>query len=308
MKPTACPICGEPLIATGVAAYDRLVTGEGLFTVLECPFCRLGMTDPQLGQDDLARFYADSYYEDFYEHSGGRAVGGLLYRLRAVYRRRSGARRNRRPPFDLPGVPPGCVLDVGCGAGELLADFGRRGWTTYGVDPSGAAVAAAARRGATVHEGTLGDRPWPDLSFDLITMAHSLEHIVDPVEAVRQAVERLAVGGLLAIEVPNWACWQRDVFRGRWFPLDLPRHQQHFSPRALDRLGAEVGMRVRKAGTSSTAISTAYSIHFAIAGHWEPGPLLWLSYALSLPLLPFVYLIDRIRGGDCCHVVLEKAG
>lgn len=290
---------------TPYAAYDRLVTGDGPFAIVECPACCFGLTEPQLTNEELAPFYAAAYYEGYYEHSGaGRA--GLLHRLRARHRKRSAARRNRRPPFGLPGVRAGKVLDVGCGAGGLLADFAQRGWSTFGIDPSAAATAAAERRGAQVHQGTLEDDPWPGESFELITMAHALEHIVDPVATVERAGCRLAPGGLLAIEVPNWACWQRRLYRRRWAPLDLPRHQQHFSPSALARIASRFDLGVREVGTSSTPISTAYSIHFLIAGRWTPGWKLWLSYGISLPLLPFVYLVDHFAGGDCCYAVLEK--
>jgi hypothetical protein len=119
----------------------------------------------------------------------------------------------------------------------------------------------------------------------------------------------LAPGGLLVIEVPNWACWQRRLlFRNLWSALDLPRHRQHFSPRALGRLAALLDLDVRALGTSSTAPSTAYSLHYLIAGRWSPGWKLWLSYALSIPLLPLVMLGDRVGGGDCCYIVMELNG
>lgn len=289
-------------------AFDRLVSGDGPFTVLECVACEYGVTDPQLSAEELTRFYPSGYYEDFYEHTG-RATGNWLYRLRDRFRRGSATRRYRRPPFDLSGVVPGAVLDVGCGAGELLEDFARRGWETYGIDPSAAAVAAAGRRGAKTHQGTLKDQPWEVGTFDLIVFQHSLEHIVDPVDAVRRACGLLAKGGLLVVAVPNWSCWQRRfLFRNRWFALDLPRHQQHFSPVALTRLADLLDLDLRAVGTNSTAASTAYSVHYLLAGRWAPGWKLWLSYALSIPLLPFVLLGDRIGGGDGCYVAMERIG
>ena len=291
---------------THVRALDRLVTGDGPFTVIECPACEYGLTVPQLGDEALAAYYPAEYYEEFYEHSGG-AGGGPLHGLRARFRRRSAERRYRRKPYLLDGVVPGRMLDVGCGSGTLLERFAERGWETYGVDPSSAAVAAAARGGARVHQGTLRDQPWEPASFQLVTFEHSLEHIGDPIDALRRARALLAPGGLLLVIVPNWACWQRRLlFRNRWFPLDVPRHQQHFSPRALGRLAGALDLEARTAGTSSTAISTAYSLHYVLAGRWTPGWKLWLSYALSIPLLPLVFLGDRVGGGDNCYIVMEE--
>jgi len=301
-----CPICDQPLRPTRVRALDRLATGEGPFTVMECASCQYGMTAPQLSDEALARYYPIEYYEDFYEHSA-EGAGNPLHRLRARFRRWSAARRYRRPPYLLGGAGPGRILDVGCGAGELLAHFAGRGWETYGIDPGSAAAAAAARRGARVHQGTLRDQPWQAGSFQLITFQHSLEHIVDPIGALRRARELLAPGGLLIVEVPNWACWQRRLlFRNRWFHLDLPRHQQHLSPRALRQLADELDLEVRSVGTASTAISTSYSLHYLLAGRWTPGWKLWLSYALSIPMLPFTLLGDRAGGGDCCFIVTER--
>jgi len=65
-------------------------------------------------------------------------------------------------------------------------------------------------------------------------------------------------------------------------------------------------LKAQAVGTSSTAISTAYSLHYVLAGRWTPGWKLWLSYALSIPLLPLVFLGDRLGGGDSCYVVMER--
>jgi 2-polyprenyl-3-methyl-5-hydroxy-6-metoxy-1,4-benzoquinol methylase len=288
-----------------VQAHDRLVTGEGPFGVAECRTCEFGLTLPQLSGEELGHYYADTYYEDFYEHSEFRR--GALSRVRDALRKWSAERRNTSPPFGFEGVSPGRVLDVGCGSGELLERFAADGWETYGIDPSAAAVAAAARRGANAHEGTLQDHPWQGQTFEAITFQHSLEHIQNPISALEAARGLLAPGGVLAIAVPNWSSWQRRFFGDRWAMLDMPRHQQHFSPRALIRLSEKLGLQLQEVGTSSTAISTAYSVHFLIAGRWTPGWKLWLSYGLSLPLLPFVFLGDRIGGGDACYAVMRNA-
>lgn len=299
-----CPICDQAMLATSVRAHDRLVTGAGPFGVLVCPDCHYGATAPQLSESELDRYYAQSYYEDFYEHSG-ETNGSLPHRLRRRYREYTTHRRYARPPYRT-SAPPGRVLDVGCGSGRLLAEYESQGWETYGIDPSPAATAAAARRGATVHQGTLADQPWAPGSFDLIVFQHTLEHIVDPLGALERAARLLAPAGRLIVDVPNWDCWQRRVFGDRWFHLDLPRHQQHFSPLALRRAANRLGLQVRSAGTTSTAISTSYSLHYLIAGHWTPGWRLWLSYALSLLVLPSVLLADRAFGGDCCFVVMSR--
>jgi SAM-dependent methyltransferase len=301
----SCPICGSALRASHIAGLDRLVTGDGPFTVMECTQCEYGVTFPQLSEEELAPYYSTDYYAGFCEYAG-RVANNPLYRLREAFRHFSAARRYERPPYHVEGLAPGRVLDVGCGAGDLLEHFARKGWDTYGIDPSASAVEAAAARGARVHRGTLRDQPWQPGSFELITFQHALEHIPDPVDALERARSLLVPGGLIAIAVPNWSCWQRRfLFRDRWSPLDLPRHQQHFSVRALERAATRLGLRTRRSGTTSNAPVVAYSLLYVIAGRLVSGWRLWLSYALGMLAFPFVLIGDRIGGGDCAYIVME---
>jgi 2-polyprenyl-3-methyl-5-hydroxy-6-metoxy-1,4-benzoquinol methylase len=304
--PEGCPLCGHALRATRVRAFDRLVTGEGPFTVLECRACHYGVSDPQFRGGELDHFYGTPYAESFYEHSAPGQIG-VLEHAREQFRRRAAKRRYGSRPYTVSGLAPGRVLDVGCGGGELLAHYATLGWQTFGIDPAEPAATAARRRGATVHEGTLLDQPWPVESFELITFAHSLEHIPEPLEALRAARARLAPGGLIAITLPNWRCWQRRLFWNRWFHLDLPRHLQHFSTNALTVTAQALDLEVVELGTDSTLISVAYSLHYVIAGRWTPGWKLWLSYALSLVLFPPVAAINALAGGDCCYALLRRS-
>jgi SAM-dependent methyltransferase len=197
-------------------------------------------------------------------------------------------------------------LDVGCGGGELLAHYASLGWEAFGVDLAEEAARAARERGAVVHVGTLAAAPWAPGSFDLVVYSHSLEHMPEPLEELRRARELLAPGGRLVILAPNWRCWQRFVLRSFWFPLDLPRHVNHFSTRALERAGARLELETVAIGTSSTIIAVAYSLHYLIAGRWTPGWKLWLAYALGLASYPVVLAIDRALGGDACYAVLRR--
>jgi 2-polyprenyl-3-methyl-5-hydroxy-6-metoxy-1,4-benzoquinol methylase len=290
--------------ASNVRGRDRLITGDGPFAVMECVDCEYGLTLPQLSEEELAPYYPREYF-DFWGYSG-QPGKNPLQRLLERSRSWRAERAYGRPPYALPGVSGRRMLDVGCGSGDLLAHFAKQGWEIYGIDPSASAVEAAARRGARVHQGTLSDQPWQPESFTLITFQHALEHIADPVDALRRATALLEPGGLLVVDVPNWSSWQRRLlFRDRWHPLELPRHLQHFSPRALERIAASLGLRVRSVGTTSNVPVAAYSLHYSLFGHMRPGWELWLSYALGVLVFPLILLGNRLGGGDCCYIVME---
>jgi SAM-dependent methyltransferase len=299
-----CPICGQAMRPSDVRGYDRLITGDGPFAVMECARCDYGVTLPQLGDADMARYYPPRYF-DFWGYSG-RAAQSPLQRQLTRFRSWSAARSYERPPYRIGVVAAGRMLDVGCGSGDLLEHFAKKGWEVYGIDPSASAIAAAAARGAHVHQGTLDDQPWPERSFALITFQHALEHVPDPLAALARARALLQPGGLLAVDVPNWSCWQRRLlFGSRWHPLELPRHLQHFSPRALARIADGLGLRIKELGTTSSVPVVAYSLHYALFGHLRPGWRLWLSYALGMLAFPLVLIGDRLGGGDSCYIVME---
>ena len=256
--PADCPLCGAPLRPTRLRARDRLVTRDGPFRVWECRSCAFGV----VRVSELARYYGGAYFESFYTHDRSGTLTAIE-RARARYREWAARRRFGRAPLDVEGLPVGRVLDsLGAAVARLLAHYASLGWEPFGVDIAEEAARAARERGAVVHVGTLADAPWAPGSFDLVVYSHSLEHIPQPLEELRRARELLAPGGRLVILAPNWRSWQRFALRSFWFPLDLPRHVNHFSTRALERAGARLELETVAIGTSSTIIAVAYSLHY----------------------------------------------
>jgi 2-polyprenyl-3-methyl-5-hydroxy-6-metoxy-1,4-benzoquinol methylase len=307
LPPNQCAICGAPISKVGMRAIDRLVTGEGPFDVLHCANCNAGSTQPRLTDEQLAQYYQAAYYEAFCGWVEGRGRSPLRV-ARDKWRAWTTRRRARRCPFwPVPVEGRGRVLDVGCGDGSLLQSYADAGYEAVGVDPSETAVEAVRRRGIEAHHGTLDDHPWEPGSFQAITFQHALEHIPDPMGSLREASNLLAPSGVLIVAVPNWACWQRRLFGSRWSHLELPRHQQHFSPKGLRRAAELVGLQPEKVGTESNVISPAYSLHYVMGGRWTEGWKLWASYALGALVFPLFWLVDRVLGGDCCYLVARRA-
>jgi 2-polyprenyl-3-methyl-5-hydroxy-6-metoxy-1,4-benzoquinol methylase len=191
------------------------------------------------------------------------------------------------------------MLDVGCGAGDLALTFARHGWRVAGVEPSAAAAARAASAGIDVHHGTLDDAPWRGPTFDAIVFNHSLEHVPDPLTTLQQAAALLCDGGMLAVAVPNFGCWQRRLFGSRWFQLDLPRHLQHFDARTLAALLERAGLRPVATTTASMRPSILVSLQYLAFGRAR-----WMGRGLRLAawaVAPALWLMDRVTDGDCLH-------
>ena len=134
---------------------------------------------------------------------------------------------------------PGSILDVGCGAGDLTAEWAR---ALPGADVVGADVAdvVRARPEPNLRFEVIAPAPplpHPDGAFDLVAAVESLEHMDDPEGALRE-MARCARRHVL-VSVPREPLWRAlNVARGAHLSRlgDTPGHVGHFSARSLRRL------------------------------------------------------------------------
>ncbi|MFC6694676.1 methyltransferase domain-containing protein [Nocardioides daphniae] len=130
----------------------------------------------------------------------------------------------------LPGMH---VMDVGCGTGEdvrgLAVSVAPTGSAT-GVDPSGTMLAEARRRGEAARNparfvsGSADRLPVADAALDLVRSERVLQHLTDPVVAVREMARALRPGGRVGLIDTDWrtlATWPGDphmaaVWRESW--------------------------------------------------------------------------------------------
>ncbi len=104
----------------------------------------------------------------------------------------------------------GAFLDVGCGAGALVAEASRHGLHARGFDQDLQNVAAARLTGLSVTAGDVFAPPYDDAEqFDVITMIHFVEHFVpeDVATMLGEYARRLSPGGRLILMTPNFADW-----------------------------------------------------------------------------------------------------
>jgi SAM-dependent methyltransferase len=108
----------------------------------------------------------------------------------------------------LDALRPGMrVLDVGCGPGTITADLAELvpGGVVVGLERAPEVLAdareEASRRGAGNVEFAVGDvhaLPYPDGAFDVVHAHQVLQHVGDPVTALREMRRVTRPGGLVA--------------------------------------------------------------------------------------------------------------
>jgi len=131
----------------------------------------------------------------------------------------------------------GRMLDVGCGNGATIRAFGgvAPGWTKVGTefDDKYRAEVESIPNTEPLHVGPVDAVPG---TFDVITMIHVLEHIVDPVAMLATLRGKLGPGGLLLIEVPHHPA--------NPFELLIADHRTHFTADSLVRTLATAGYEI----------------------------------------------------------------
>ncbi len=167
----------------------------------------------------------------------------------------------------------GSVLDLGCASGGLLALLRPQASRLAGLELSQTAAKAASQVADLVVRGALED---PDLpfeagSYDLVVLADVLEHLADPLAALRRASGWAKPGGAILVSVPNVAHWSArlTLARGRWPAADSgtfdSSHLRWFTRDSLATLLAGAGLADVELG----AIVPALRNHLALPGRVE---------------------------------------
>lgn len=101
------------------------------------------------------------------------------------------------------------VLEVGCATGYFTKVLAERGCKVTGMELDPEAAALAQEWAERVVVGNADDpAPWElidDESFDVVTFGDVLEHLRDPLTALRTAVTKLKPMGFIVTSLPNVA-------------------------------------------------------------------------------------------------------
>ena len=144
------------------------------------------------------------------------------------------------------------LLDIGFGAGSLLAAAQRGGWTVCGTELSAPAVEAARGLGYDVVLGSLDEGAFAGQEFDVVTAVEVIEHLTDPLGLLTRAAAVLRPGGLLWMTTPHGRGISARMLGDRWSVVSPPEHIQWFSVRGMRGMLRRAGFRSMRLSTRGT--------------------------------------------------------
>jgi 2-polyprenyl-3-methyl-5-hydroxy-6-metoxy-1,4-benzoquinol methylase len=222
-----CPLCGGLCVP-----HFRIKHPEYPFSTSLCRTCGFVFMNPSFSEDTLTSFYTDTYY------SGD---SSYVYIDERKLEKASGYVWNARLKSIKRYVKNGRFLDVGCSFGGFLDCAKNKGFTPYGIEVSEYSGGYAKKRfGETIHIGTLENCPFEKSTFSIITMIEVIEHLQNPVSALRKCYSMLKPGGMMLIQTADMNGWQA-VNAGQDYHYFLPGHLSYFTAESLEKVLLDSG-------------------------------------------------------------------
>ena len=235
-----CPLCKSE----HSRAFDgRSFHGRAVVNRI-CQDCGLVFQSPRMTETESAAFYAEEY-----RLLNEGSVDPTARNMAAQH-----ARAESLLAFTQPVVEKvSRHLDIGCSMGILLQRFTE----TYhcqpvGIEPGEAHRARAIKEGLTVYASLEELEKAETGHFALISLAHVLEHLPDPVGYLVHLREtRLDPQGWLLLEVPN--LYAHDSFE----VAHLVSYSAHTLMQTLEKAGFEV-VKIERHGRPRSAVLPLY--------------------------------------------------
>ena len=200
-----CPVCDSGKYRL-ISKIDRKL--KRLNTVI-CEDCGLFFTNPMPTENELTVYYRDTYRME-YQFAFFGPPKNHTQKKKFEAKKRSEVIERYLP------ITATHYLDFGCGSGELVRHMATKNLNSFGFEP-GASYSQATGDMITAGSYKIENADWqsieyPQNYFDAITMLHVLEHLRDPLSALKKARSWLKDDGIFYLEVPNLAGYKFKSF------------------------------------------------------------------------------------------------
>jgi SAM-dependent methyltransferase len=233
---TICPVCGS-------REWTRRYRIDA-WTIEECDTCGFADIDPMPVRENRAECYSEEKVveRNVKQKNSLQKFSRLLKRFfsKATKRDKSAIFYNRLLKY-LPAKSK--ILDIGCGDGSFIYKA-KESFVCTGIEIS-EYLASLARKdpGVKVISGNFLSMEFNSQEYDGVTLISLLEHLEDPLQAMKKCFGFLRRGGVLLMKTVNYNCLNRRVKRENWTGFRPPDHVVYFNPSNLKLLLKKTGFK-----------------------------------------------------------------
>ena len=216
-----------------ITTQDFLITNKK-FKITQDKETGVLKTTPTPKKEDLSSYYNSEAYASHQE----RANTLVLW---AYMRVRKRTLKSKIKLISAISTTAGNLLDFGCGLGDFLLATQAQGWSSYGIEPHQKVKAKAKKKIKREIYSTIQEAQKTNKKYDIITMWHSLEHVVDLSRTLRFLHNSTKKKGKVVIAVPNHKSFDAKHYKKFWAAYDTPRHVWHFDQKSITNLFKKEG-------------------------------------------------------------------
>ena len=180
------------------------------------------------------------------------------------------------------------LLDIACGDGILTAQFCGKFKRVVGVDASSVQLRRARKicHRAEFYESLIEEFKTNE-KFDTVVMLNLLEHVINPVSALKKAASFLKKDGVLIVHVPNALAVNRviarlmgtltDEYELSPYDINIAGHRRSYDMDLLLKDIKKAGLKtIKTGGIFYKMLSKAQMDWFLKNGHWQKGGYGWV--------------------------------
>ena len=235
----SCPLCNSD--------RSELEYEIDNFSYHRCLECESIYTKPHLKDGVLDELYSDGTYQVYQDSL---VKKGSKIRKGVLELRKSSQIENIINSDEV------SLLDVGCGSGTFMQVCKEKGWLVEGVDPS---PEACSEYDIEVYQGNFNEISFKK-KYDVVTFWGVLEHLSEPILAIRKTKDILNPDGMIVFEVPSANCFMSEYLKKFNFSptryIESGRHNIFFSKKLIDQIAYELKMEVSLIESNGLDIQT----------------------------------------------------
>ncbi len=282
-----CVLCGRttmmllyPATARGAVPVEEFACTTGALAehddIAQCMRCGMVSSIPTLQPEEIVDNYTQVVDEEYLtEEPARREIFGWFLEQMGGFK-----------------VAGRRLLEIGSNVGLFLDVAREHGWDERGIEPSKWAVDEGALRFAVhLEQGSVEDLDDGPDAADVIVMLDVLEHLNDPLEALKHLRGMINDEGLLVLSTVNLDGPHSRLREGDW-PWFIRSHLHYFSERTLTAMLRRAGFRLVDWQIAPRSFHLSYIARRAAASHPRTGAAVSAVANLLDPKIPVGWLGD----------------